>query len=491
MIEQNKYIASFIKGIIIAFRAFHKEPVTICIRGMKKIVGSDVLCLEFINYVSEYGFNIVLDGEDTCVSCIDVICNSNKVETNFKYHLNNLTLLLEISSKSEISLFTLLVMKVISTYISQTKTIYKAFALDLDDTLWKGTLSEDGLSKIEQNLRTEDGKPFIRFMNFICSLAKELGVFIAICTRNESSLVKTAIDRLDETIFPLKNQIDCIVANNNDKSGNLIKVAEQLSILPNAIIFIDDNGIIRDEVREKEPQIFVPEWIDHDDLILQLEIGGYFDRLELSLTAQNKRRNYRIIKEERINNSLPNLNFKVREDKEHTEAQKLYAKSNQFKLNQLDCIFCQEAKSLCFELFRKNGESLGICSCVTYFIANNECVLLNWAVSCRFFEIGVEESVLIYMLENIHNNVIAVCQFNDNNQKVEKLMKRYFSSVVTDGGNSVTNIDDRFIYSLPYNELTKNLLKDINSHIGEFNLYFIGDEIFTLSENTNLKISYE
>lgn len=180
MIEQNKYIASFIKGIIIAFRAFHKEPVTICIRGMKKIVGSDVLCLEFINYVSEYGFKIVLDGEDTCVSCIDVICNSNKVETNFKYHLNNLTLLLEISSKSEISLFTLLVMKVISTYISQTKTIYKAFALDLDDTLWKGTLSEDGLSKIEQNLRTEDGKPFIRFMNFICSLAKELGVFIAI-----------------------------------------------------------------------------------------------------------------------------------------------------------------------------------------------------------------------------------------------------------------------------------------------------------------------
>ena len=66
------------------------------------------------------------------------------------------------------------------------------------------------------------------------------------------------------------------------------------------------------------------------------------------------------------------------------------------------------------------------------------------------------------MLENIHNNVIAVCQFNDNNQKVENLMKRYFSSVITDGGNSVTNIDDRFIYSLPYNELTKNLLKDID-----------------------------
>ena len=396
MIEQNKYITSYVNGFIRSFRYFYKDSVTIYMKGLKRLITDDPLCLDFMAFISPYGFNIVLDGENTSVSYVDVICTSEKSQHSceFTYQLNNLTFLIELSSRSGISIFTLVIMKVISTYISRTKTIFKVLALDLDNTLWKGTLSEDGLSKIEENLISDAGKPFIQFMNFVCAIAKQLGIFIAICTRNESSVVRQTIDHLDERLFPIKYQIDCIIANNNDKSGNLIKVADTLSILPNSIIFIDDNSIIRDEVREKEPRIFVPEWVDHEDLILQLEIGGYFDRLELSISAQTKRRNYRIIKEEKVNNSLPYLKVQVHEDYDHIEAKKLYAKSNQFKLNQLDYFF-NDAKSLSFELFRKNGESLGICSCVTYCSTKDECVLLNWAISCRFFEIGVEEFVLI------------------------------------------------------------------------------------------------
>lgn len=490
MIEQNKYIVAYVNGLIKSFRSFNKDSVTICIKGVKRIFDSDPLCLEFIKLVSQYDFKIVLDGENNCVSSVDVFCALDNTENRFEftYQLNNLTVLLELSSKSEISLFTIVVMKVISIYIAHTKTIYKAFALDLDGTLWNGTLSEDGISVIENNLQSEAGKPFIHFMNFISSLAKELGVFIAICTRNESSLVRNAIVQLDETIFPLKNQIDCIIANRNDKSTNLIKVAERLSILPSAIIFIDDNGIIRDEVREKEPQIFVPEWKNHDDLILQLEIGGYFDRNEVSISDQTKRKNYRIIQEEKINNTLPNLNFKVHEDNEHIEAQKLYAKSNQFKLNQLNCMSFKEAKSLYFELFRKNGESLGICSCITYFDTEDECVILNWAISCRFFEIGVEESILIYMIENIHNNIIAICQFNENNQKAKKLIKKSFCSVINYDRSTIKNAIVRLNNEFPYNGLTKRLLKEINSRIGKFDLYFISDDKAVLSRNTNLRI---
>ena len=71
--------------------------------------------------------------------------------------------------------------------------------------------------------------------------------FITICSRNDSKMIETAFEALDENIFPLKNQVDYIIANNNDKSENIKIIANQLSILPRSIVFIDDNQIIRDD----------------------------------------------------------------------------------------------------------------------------------------------------------------------------------------------------------------------------------------------------
>ena len=491
MVERNKYIATYIDSIIKSFRFFNNDTVTIRMNGMKKFLESDPECFEFISLMSTYSFILCVDGDNDCISNIDVECSSNNVDTHFAFQLSNIPSLIELCNKTGISLLTLILMRIISMYISRTKTLYKAFALDLGYTLWNGILSEDGISTIRDNLRSDAGKPFVSFMKFVCAIAKELGVFIAICSRNDASLVKDAIDELDEATFPLKNQIDCLVANNNDKSCNLIKIAEQLSILPNAIIFIDDNAIVRDEVRAKVPEIFVPEWVNHQDLILQIVVGGYFDRPELSISAQNRRRDFKIIHEERRINSLPELYIKVHEDKEHIEAQKLYAKSNQFKLNQLNNISYKDAKSLYFELFRANGQSLGKCSSITYYVNDNECILLNWAISCRFFEIGLEEFVMLYMLENVRNGIDVIYQPRDINKKVASLIDKYYGSVITDDCSSVPNDSKVFIRYLPCDYSVKLLLSDINDRIDGFSLYTISvceKEKELLRSNTNLKV---
>ena len=127
----------------------------------------------------------------------------------------------------------------------------EAILFDLDDTLWFGTLSEIGVDEIRKNMETEKGVSFIDFMKFVKSLGNELGVFIAICSRNDPKVVESAINELSEVIFPLKNQIDFIIANDNDKSENIKIIANQLSILPSSIAFIDDNQLVRDEVKNK------------------------------------------------------------------------------------------------------------------------------------------------------------------------------------------------------------------------------------------------
>jgi FkbH-like protein len=292
--------------------------------------------------------------------------------------------------------------------------------------LWNGTLSEDGIDKIIENMKSEKAMPFIEFMKFVKNLGTELGIFIAISSRNDSKMVETLINKLDINIFPLKNQIDYIIANNNDKSENIKIISEQLSILPNSIVFIDDNQIVRDEVKQKWTEVFVPEWRNHNELVTKLIASCIFERAVLSINSQNRRKQYKIIQTERIQNSLPKLNIKVLNDDQHAESIKLYSKSNQFKFSLNDDNFNDDTESLLFEIIRENGENLGICSAITFSRTNDIFHINNWAISCRYFELGLEESILLYIqkIANV-NKIFFDSQHTEYNQKVSKMIAKY------------------------------------------------------------------
>src|SRR5690606_20167594 len=120
---------------------------------------------------------------------------------NFIYQIQNLPTIVELSSKTDIPAVGIIIMKIVALIISKLKILYKAIVLDLDDTLWMGTLSEVGIDKIKGNLQSEQGATFIAFMKFVKTLANELGIFITICSRNDSKMVETAIEELDDNIF--------------------------------------------------------------------------------------------------------------------------------------------------------------------------------------------------------------------------------------------------------------------------------------------------
>ena len=238
--------------------------------------------------------------------------------------------------------------------------------------------------------------------------------------------IQTLIDKLDVNIFPLKNQIDYIIANNNDKSENIRVISEQLSILPSSIVFIDDNQIVRDEVKQKWTEVFVPEWENHNELVTKLIAGCIFERGELSINSQNRRKQFKIIQTERIQNSLPKLNVKVLNDDQHSESIKLYSKTNQFKFSPNDDNFNDNASSLYFEIIRENGENLGICSAVTFSKTNDIIHINNWAISCRYFELGLEEFILLY-IKKIANvtKIFFDYQQTEYNQKVSEMIAKY------------------------------------------------------------------
>jgi len=440
----NSYIEVYMNHFVKQFRHYNNDEFLIVVSGLTRFIRKeDKVLMYLLERLKGNKFTIEFVDSVERITHIDVACTNTtqNMSDKFIYQIQNLPTIIELSSKTDRSAVEIIIMKIVAQIITKSKILYKAIVLDLDDTLWLGTLSESGIDRIKENLQSEQGAPFIAFMKFVKTLANELGIFIAICSRNDSKIVESTLKELDDTIFPLKNQIDCIIANNNDKSENIRKVAEQLSILPESIVFIDDNQIVRDEVKHNLPKIFVPEWSNHTELVTQLIIGCMFERVELSINSQNRRKQRTIIEDEKKKNCLPALSIEVINDDKHTESIKLYSKSNQFKFSQYDDKFGGDAKSLYFEIYRENGESLGICSAITYTHSDNTFLIHNWAISCRFFEIGLEQFILmhIHKIANV-NKIFIKYQRSEHNQKVSELLEKYSDTFKNNDNNDTVEI---------------------------------------------------
>lgn len=461
-IIDNPFLYVYINHYIKKFRNYNNDEFIITISGLNSFISQDDTILNYLfEQLQKNKFSIENIDNNKSINDIEIIYKNvtTNLSYNFKYQIQNIPTLIELSSKTDLPLIGIIIIKIVSQIICRTKTLYKAIVFDLDDTLWFGTLAEIGIDEIRKNMETEKGYSFIDFMKFIKSIGNELGIFIAISSRNNFKAVKSAINDLSEAIFPLKNQIDLIIANDNDKSENIKIIANQLSILPSSIVFIDDNQLVRDEVKNQLSEVFVPEWNNHNELVTQLIIGCIFDRIELSLSSQNRRKEYRIIQTERTQNSLPTLSIKIINDNEHIESIKLYSKSNQFKFSDSDDNFGKEAKSVYFEILRENGENLGICSAITYIITNGTVEIINWALSCRYFEIGVEEFILNFV-HSIPNKNKIIINYSDSgiNQKVRELILKYTDTFISNDEKTLEII------------LNKNILEKIgtNTNITEF-----------------------
>ncbi len=123
----------------------------------------------------------------------------------------------------------------------------KALALDLDDTLWAGTLAEDGLNALEMEL-SGSGYLHHRLQTHIISLAKQ-GLMVGFVTRNESNNIIDATDALyrDKKLIvkPATIQADMY----KSKAELITKMCEFLdNIDPTSVTFIDNSDIEREIV---------------------------------------------------------------------------------------------------------------------------------------------------------------------------------------------------------------------------------------------------
>ncbi len=133
----------------------------------------------------------------------------------------------------------------------------KCLVLDLDNTLWGGVIGDDGLGGIRIGQGDPESEAFAAFQRYALALRRR-GVILAVCSKNTESIAKEVFEKHPEMALRL-DDISCFVANWDDKSTNLGRIAQRLNIGLDSLVFVDDNPSERSIIRRLRPEVAVPE----------------------------------------------------------------------------------------------------------------------------------------------------------------------------------------------------------------------------------------
>lgn len=164
----------------------------------------------------------------------------------------------------------------------------KVLVLDCDNTLWKGIIGEDGMDGIKLGKASSPGNIFYDFQSTVLQL-QQRGVIIALCSKNNEEDVFEVLDKHPES--PVRRQhLAAWKVNWDNKVQNIIQLSEELNIGLDYFVFVDDNPVECNLVKEHLPMVEVvqvPEKLYlYPDILLR---EGFFDTLTIS--EEDKKRN--------------------------------------------------------------------------------------------------------------------------------------------------------------------------------------------------------
>ena len=155
----------------------------------------------------------------------------------------------------------------------------KALVLDLDNTLWGGIVGDDGVDKLEIGQETSNGQVFQSFQKYIkeCS---SIGIMLNIDSKNEYENAIAGLNHPEGILRP--DDFVVIKANWKPKSKNIMDIASELNILPDSLVFVDDNPVEREIVNQLNQNISIPEMSTPEQYIRIIDHAGYFEVTNLS-----------------------------------------------------------------------------------------------------------------------------------------------------------------------------------------------------------------
>lgn len=350
----------------------------------------------------------------------------------------------------------------------------KCLVLDCDNVLWGGIIGEDGLAGIQLG-KTYPGSFYYEFQQEILNLHNR-GVILALCSKNNEEDVWEVFRKHPDMVLKEKH-IATFQVNWRDKATNIKKIAQDLNIGLDSLVFIDDSEFEVNLIRMALPDVEVihtpkNKAVEFRDILASC---GLFDSLTLSEEDKKRGSMYKAeINRKQLQAQSIDINtyYKSMEMKldvcfsdEFTipRIAQLTQKTNQFNMttkrySEADIKYFSDSKSsdvVYIKLKDRFGDTGIIGVCILKYM-DNKALIDTFLLSCRILGRGVEDAFLsnILKLAKIkgYKEVIGeYCATQKNSQVSGFYPKRGFDNIKATSNQA----DSVFRYNL-----TKKIKKE-------------------------------
>lgn len=164
------------------------------------------------------------------------------------------------------------------------KSIYgknkKGIVLDLDNTLWGGVIGDDGVENISIGMETSVGQAYYEFQSYLKEYSR-MGIVLNIDSKNEYKNAIEGLERPDSVLCV--DDFIVIKANWENKDINFKQIAEELNVLPESLVFVDDNPAEREIVTSTFPDVTAPKIDNVEQYISLIDKSGFFEITNFSV----------------------------------------------------------------------------------------------------------------------------------------------------------------------------------------------------------------
>ena len=316
--------------------------------------------------------------------------------------------------------------------MNEINNLIKLVIWDLDETLWKGTLSEEGISIIEYNLELVE------------ELSKR-GIVNSICSKNDFNTAQSKLEELDIWKFFVFPKIDWVPKGQTVKS-----ILSEMGLRAENTLFIDDNLSNLKEVLYFNPRINVIEPHKIEELWSSEFLKGKDDRNFVRLNQYKSLESKTLEKKDL---KISNLEFLAQ-----SEIQVCISKSNKGDFHRI-LELIERTNQLNFTQLRINSDEL-----------------LDTFIHFENFTISVKDKYGDYGIVGFishdkykFNHFLFSCR--TINMRIEIFILKYFSEISTKSfvlDMPKLNLDTSFI------TLSKDLLIGLKKKTSERNGVLLG-----------------
>jgi FkbH-like protein len=248
---------------------------------------------------------------------------------------------------------------------------------------------------------------------------EQLGVILNIDSKNDEANAFAGLNHPDSELH--RDDFVCIKANWEPKDRNFREIAGETNLLPESLLFVDDNPAERHIVTEQLPGVVAPEIGEVHQYIQNIDRGGYFEVTAFSADDAKRGEMYKEnAKRAELQASFENyrdylLSLKMKgvirafEPVYMARIAQLTNKSNQFNLTTRRYTQAEIEEiagnadyiTLYGKLIDRFGDN-GVVSVVIGHKVGDECRIDLWIMSCRVLKRDMEFAMMDTLVEKCH-----------------------------------------------------------------------------------------